>query len=131
MAKDNTPIHQADPALHTAGEPGTVRAFKCGEGCLVNLVSSVLPAGMRVAHRNKGKERYGHRHSQDNRIYNPISHALAAFSESMRGYPVGTGPGWLATNQRAIIPIANTTTINTPVRVHMRASLPFTREGRR
>ena len=97
----------------------------------MNLVSSVLPAGMRVAHRNKGKERYGHRHSQDNRICNPIPHALAAFSESMRGYPVGIGPGWLATNQRAINPIANTTTINTPVRVHMLASLPFTRESRR
>ena len=36
------------------------------------------------------------------------------------GYPVGIGPGWLATNQMAISPIANTTTINTPVRVHMR-----------
>ena len=54
----------------------------------------------------------------------------AAFSESMRGYPVGIGPGWLATNQGAISPIANTTTINTPVRVHMLASLPFMRESR-
>ena len=92
---------------------------------------SVLPAGMRAAHRNNGKERYGRRHCQDNHICNPIPHALAAFSESMRGYPVGIGPGWLATNQRAINPIANTTTINTPVRVHMLASLPFTRESRR
>ena len=81
---------------------------------------SVLPAGMRVAHRNNGKERYGRRHSQDNRICNPTPHALAAFSESMRGYPVGIGPGWLATNQMAISPIAHTTTINTPVRVHIR-----------
>ena len=55
----------------------------------------------------------------------------AVFSKSMRGYPVGTGPGWLATNQRAITPIASTTMINPPVRVHMRASLPFTRESRR
>ena len=37
---------------------------------------SVLPGGMRVAHRNrKGKESYGRRHSQDNRICNPTSHA--------------------------------------------------------
>ena len=53
--------------------------------CLVNPVSSqrgafserrsVLPAGMRVAHRNNGKERYGRRHCQDNRICNPTSHA--------------------------------------------------------
>ena len=93
---------------------------------------SVLPAGMRVTHLNRNsKERYGRRHSQNNRICNPIPHALAAFAESMRGYPVGIGPGWLATNQRAINPIASTTTINTPVRVHMLASLPFTRESRR
>ena len=36
---------------------------------------SVLPAGMRVAHRNNGKERYGRRHSQDNHICNPTPHA--------------------------------------------------------
>jgi hypothetical protein len=36
---------------------------------------SVLPAGMRVAHRNNSKERYGRRDSQDNRICNPTSHA--------------------------------------------------------
>ena len=36
---------------------------------------SVLPAGMRVAHRNNGKERYGRRHSQDNHICHPTPHA--------------------------------------------------------
>ena len=36
----------------------------------------VLPGGMRVARRNRqGKERYGRRHSQDNRICNPTPHA--------------------------------------------------------
>ena len=45
----------------------------------ISVRRSVLPAGMRVAHRNNGKERHGHRHSQDNRICNPIPHALAAF----------------------------------------------------
>ena len=47
---------------------------------------SVLPAGMRVTHRNRNsKERYGRRHSQNNRICNPIPHALAAFAVSQCG----------------------------------------------
>ena len=38
---------------------------------------SVLPAGMRVAHRNNGKERYGRRHSQDDQICNPTPHTIS------------------------------------------------------
>ena len=49
---------------------------------------------------------------------NPIQGNLRVLTRNChrsKTYPVGIGPGWLTTNQRAISPIANTTTINTPV----------------
>ena len=87
-ADDDQPTNSTSHATNLAESRPQSRWRTIGgrEGCLVNPVSgqrgaiferrSVLPAGMRVAHRNNGQERYGRRHSQDNQICNPTPHAI-------------------------------------------------------